>query len=49
MQDLGLSDRDVLEGVRAEDAARCDIVIAEVNAEFTVKGLQPGIALLSCR
>lgn len=40
MRNLGLCDADVLVINRAEGAAHGDIVIAEVNDEFTVKRLQ---------
>ena len=48
MRDLGLCDGDVMVVDRAEEAAHGDIVIAEVNGEFTVKRLQlqPRLALL---
>jgi DNA polymerase V len=48
MQDLGLFDGDVMVVDRAEEAAHHDIVIAEVDGEFTVKRLQlqPCLALL---
>ncbi|MDQ0627736.1 DNA polymerase V [Pantoea agglomerans] len=48
MRDLGLCDGDVMVVDRAENAAHGDIVIAEVNGEFTVKRLQlqPTLALL---
>lgn len=48
MQELGLFDGDVMVVDRAEEALHGDIVIAEVNGEFTVKRLQlqPCIALL---
>lgn len=48
MQDLGLCDGDVMVVDRAEEASHGDIVIAEVNGEFTVKRLQlrPRLALL---
>ncbi|WP_346302745.1 translesion error-prone DNA polymerase V autoproteolytic subunit [Pantoea sp. Morm] len=39
-RDLGLCDGDVMVVDRAEEAAHGDIVIAEVNGEFTVKRLQ---------
>lgn len=48
MEDLGLFDGDVMVVDRAEEASHGDIVIAEVNGEFTVKRLQlqPRLALL---
>lgn len=48
MQELGLFDGDVMVVDRAEEASHGDIVIAEVNGEFTVKRLQlqPCLALL---
>lgn len=48
MQELGLFDGDVMVVDRAEEAFQGDIVIAEVNGEFTVKRLQlqPCLALL---
>ena len=48
MQDLGLFDGDVMVVDRAEEASHGDIVVAEVNGEFTVKRLQlhPRLALL---
>ncbi|WP_425047087.1 translesion error-prone DNA polymerase V autoproteolytic subunit [Pantoea agglomerans] len=48
MQELGLCDGDVMVVDRAEEASHGDIVIAEVNGEFTVKRLQlhPRLALL---
>ena len=48
MQDLGLFDGDVMVVDRAEEATHHDIVIAEVDGEFTVKRLQlqPCLALL---
>ncbi|MBK0123577.1 translesion error-prone DNA polymerase V autoproteolytic subunit [Pantoea sp. S61] len=48
MQDLGLCDGDVMVVDRAEEASDGDIVIAELNGEFTVKRLQlhPSLALL---
>lgn len=48
MQELGLCDGDVMVVDRAEEASHGDIVIAEVNGEFTVKRLQlqPKLALL---
>lgn len=48
MRDLGLCDGDVMVVDRAEEAAHGDIVVAEVNGEFTVKRLQlqPRLALL---
>lgn len=48
MQELGLYDGDVMVVDRAEEASQGDIVIAEVNGEFTVKRLQlqPCLALL---
>jgi len=48
MQELGLCDGDVMVVDRAEQASHGDIVIAEVEGEFTVKRLQlhPRIALL---
>lgn len=48
MQELGLFDGDVMVVDRAEEASQGDIVIAEVNGEFTVKRLQlqPCLALL---
>jgi DNA polymerase V len=48
MRDLGLCDGDVMVVDRAEEATHGDIVIAEVNGEFTVKRLQlfPRLALL---
>jgi len=48
MQDLGLFDGDVMVVDRAEDPVHGDIVIAEVEGEFTVKRLQlhPSLALL---
>lgn len=48
MQELGLFDGDVMVVDRAEEASQGDIVIAEVNGEFTVKRLQlqPRLALL---
>ena len=48
MQELGLYDGDVMVVDRAEEASHGDIVIAEVNGEFTVKRLQlqPRLALL---
>lgn len=48
MQDLGLFDGDIMVVDRAEEATHGDIVIAEVNGEFTVKRLQlrPCLALL---
>lgn len=48
MQELGLYDGDVMVVDRAEEATHGDIVIAEVNGEFTVKRLQlePRIALI---
>lgn len=39
MQDLGLCDGDIMVVDRAEEAVHGDIVIAEVNGEFTVKRL----------
>lgn len=48
MQELGLYDGDVMVVDRSEEASHGDIVIAEVNGEFTVKRLQlqPRLALL---
>nr|WP_312055708.1 translesion error-prone DNA polymerase V autoproteolytic subunit [Pantoea brenneri] len=46
MQELGLCDGDVMVVDRAEEASHGDIVIAEVNGEFTVKRLHPRLALL---
>ena len=48
MEDLGLFDGDVMVVDRAEEACHGDVVIAEVNGEFTVKRLQlhPRLALL---
>jgi DNA polymerase V len=48
MQDLGLYDGDIMVVDRAEEAVQGDIVIAEVDGEFTVKRLQlePRPALL---
>ncbi|MGK3126424.1 translesion error-prone DNA polymerase V autoproteolytic subunit [Candidatus Pantoea formicae] len=48
MQELGFCDGDVMVVDRAEEASHGDIVIAEVNGEFTVKRLQlqPRLALL---
>lgn len=48
MQELGLYNGDVMVVDRAEEASHGDIVIAEVNGEFTVKRLQlhPRLALL---
>lgn len=48
MQDIGLCDGDIMVVDRAEEAAHSDIVIAEVDGEFTVKRLQlePCLALL---
>lgn len=48
MQELGLCDGDVMVVDRAEEASHGDVVIAEVNGEFTVKRLQlqPRLALL---
>lgn len=48
MRDLGLCDGDVMVVDRAEKPSHGDIVIAEVNGEFTVKRLQlhPRPALL---
>lgn len=48
MQELGLCDGDIMVVDRAEEASHGDIVIAEVNGEFTVKRLQlhPRLALL---
>lgn len=48
MWDFGLCDGDVMVVNRAENAAHGDIVIAEVNGEFTGKRLQlqPTLALL---
>lgn len=47
MQDLGLFDGDVMVVDRAEEAMHGDIVIAEIDGEFTVKRLQlhPRLAL----
>lgn len=48
MEGLGLYDGDVMVVDRAEEASHGDIVIAEVEGEFTVKRLQlqPRLALL---
>lgn len=48
MRDLGLCDGDIMVVDRAENPDHGDIVIAEVNGEFTVKRLQlqPTLALL---
>lgn len=48
MEELGLYDGDVMVVDRAEEAVHGDVVIAEVDGEFTVKRLQlhPRIALL---
>ena len=48
MEGLGLYDGDVMVVDRAEEASHGDVVIAEVNGEFTVKRLQlhPRLALL---
>ncbi|MEI2684648.1 translesion error-prone DNA polymerase V autoproteolytic subunit [Erwinia aphidicola] len=48
MEGLGLYDGDVMVVDRAEEASQGDIVIAEVEGEFTVKRLQlqPRLALL---
>ena len=49
MRDLCLCDGDVMVVDRAEEAAHGDIVIAEVNGEFTVKCLQLPPAWPFCR
>lgn len=48
MQDIGLCDGDIMVVDRAEVAVHGDIVIAEIDGEFTVKRLQlePCLALL---
>jgi DNA polymerase V len=47
-QELGLCDGDIMVVDRAEEATHGDIVVAEVDGEFTVKRLQlkPRLALL---
>ncbi|WP_422432015.1 MULTISPECIES: S24 family peptidase [Gammaproteobacteria] len=49
MQELGLFDGDVMAVYRADEASHGDIVIAEVNGEFTLSACNFIPALLSCR